>query len=340
MRRFCPPLAAAFLLALAAGCSRPGPATGPAPEPVVRVRVAAVEAAEVRHHTEATGTVRPVRRAVLAAQVPGTITELPAMLGQPVRAGEVLVRLSAADTQARLTQAEVQLKVARRDFAREAELLARGASTAETVRNLEDRVAGYEAAVREAEAQLGYTVLRAAFDGVVARRFVHPGDLASPGAPLLEIEGTADLELEAAVPESAAAALVMGTKFDVNASGQTFPAALREVSSTADAATRTIGVKLAVPAGAPVRSGQFVRVLIPGDPRPALLMPAAAVALLGQMERVFVVPESGPVQLRLVRTGARCGAQVEVLAGLAARERVVLAPPASLRDGQPVEVVP
>ncbi|MEY3607443.1 MAG: hypothetical protein RLZZ447_231, partial [Verrucomicrobiota bacterium] len=61
---------------------------------------------------------------------------------------------------------------------------------------------------------------------------------------------------------------------------------------------------------------------------------------LGQMERVFVVPESGPVQLRLVRTGARRGAQVEVLAGLAARERVVLAPPASLRDGQPVEVVP
>ncbi|MFZ9745454.1 MAG: efflux RND transporter periplasmic adaptor subunit [Opitutaceae bacterium] len=329
-----------FALALTAGCSRPGPAAVPAPGPAVRVRVAAVEAAEVRHHTEATGTVRPVRRAVLAPQVAGTITELPAALGQPVRAGEVLVRLTAADAQARLTRAEVQLKVARRDLAREQDLLARGASTAETVRNLEDRVTGCETMVREAEAQLGYTTIRAAFDGVVARRLVHPGDLASPGQPLLEIEGTADLELEAAVPESAAAALVVGVKFDVTAAGRTFPATLREVSSTADAATRTIGVKLAVPAGAPVRSGQFVRVLIPGDTRPAVLVPAAAVALLGQMERVFVVPESGPVQLRLVRTGARRGAQIEVLAGLAARERVVLAPPADLRDGQPVEVIP
>jgi membrane fusion protein (multidrug efflux system) len=329
-----------FALALTAGCSRPGPAAVPAPGPAVRVRVAAVEAAEVRHHTEATGTVRPVRRAVLAPQVAGTITELPAALGQAVRAGEVLVRLSSADAQARLARAEVQLKVARRDLAREKDLLVRSASTAEAVRNLEDRVTGCETMVREAEAQLGYTTLRAAFDGVVARRLVHPGDLASPGQPLLEIEGTADLELEASVPESAAAALVAGAKFDVSAGGQTFPATLREVSSTADAATRTIGVKLAVPAGAPVRSGQFVRVLIPGDTRPAVLVPAAAVALLGQMERVFVVPESGPVQLRLVRTGARRGAHVEVLAGLAARERVVLAPPADLRDGQSVEVIP
>lgn len=329
-----------FALALTAGCSRPGPAAAPASGPAVRVRVAAVEAAEIRHHTEATGTVRPVRRAVLAPQVAGTITELPAALGQAVRAGEVLVRLSSADAQARLTRAEVQLKVARRDLAREKDLLVRSASTAEAVRNLEDRVTGCETMVREAEAQLGYTTLRAAFDGVVARRLVHPGDLASPGQPLLEIEGTADLELEASVPESAAAALVAGAKFDVSAGGQTFPATLREVSSTADAATRTIGVKLAVPAGAPVRSGQFVRVLIPGDTRPAVLVPAAAVALLGQMERVFVVPESGPVQLRLVRTGARRGAQVEVLAGLAARERVVIAPPADLRDGQPVEVIP
>jgi RND family efflux transporter MFP subunit len=329
-----------FALALTAGCSRPGPAAVPAPGPAVRVRVAAVAAAEVRHHTEATGTVRPVRRAVLAPQVAGTITELPAALGQAVRAGEVLVRLSSADAQARLARAEVQLKVARRDLAREKDLLVRSASTAEAVRNLEDRVTGCETMVREAEAQLGYTTLRAAFDGVVARRLVHPGDLASPGQPLLEIEGTADLELEASVPESAAAALVAGAKFDVSAGGQTFPATLREVSSTADAATRTIGVKLAVPAGAPVRSGQFVRVLIPGDTRPAVLVPAAAVALLGQMERVFVVPESGPVQLRLVRTGARRGAHVEVLAGLAARERVVLAPPADLRDGQSVEVIP
>ena len=327
-------------LALAAGCARPEPAATPAPLPAARVRVAPVQGAAVPLHTEATGTVRPVRRAVLAAQLAGVVTELPAALGQRVSAGDVLVRISAADAQARLTRAEVQLKVARRDLARETDLLARGASTAEAVRNLQDRVTGCEAMVREAEVQVGYTTLRAPFDGVVARRPVHGGDLASPGQPLLEIEGTADLEVEAAVPESAAAALVPGARFEAEAGGNAFTATLREISSTADAATRTIGVKLAVPAGAPVRSGQFVRVLVPGGTRRAVLVPAEAVVPQGQMERVFVVEDGKRAVLRLVRTGARRGGQMEVLAGLAADERVVLAPPAGLRDGQPVEVLP
>ena len=325
-------------LALAAGCARPEPAATPTPLPAARVRVASVQGAAVPLHTEATGTVRPVRRAVLAAQLAGVVTELPAALGQRVSAGDVLVRISAADAQARLTRAEVQLKVARRDLARETDLLARGASTAEAVRNLEDRVTGCETMVREAEVQVGYTTLRAPFDGVVARRPAHGGDLASPGQPLLEIEGTA--EVEAAVPESAAAALVPGARFEAEAAGNAFTATLREISSTADAATRTIGVKLAVPAGAPVRSGQFVRVLVPGGTRRAVLVPAEAVVPQGQMERVFVVEDGKRAVLRLVRTGARRGGQVEVLAGLAADERVVLAPPAGLRDGQPVEVLP
>jgi len=329
-----------FALALAAGCTRPEPAATPAPLPAARVRVATLQASELRSHTEATGTIRPVRRAVLAAQISGVITELPAALGQKVSAGDVLVRLSPAEAQARLTRAEVQLKVARRDLARETDLLARGASTAEAVRDLQDRVTGCETMVREAEVQVGYTTLRAPFDGVVARRPVHGGDLASPGQPLLEIEGTADLEVEAAVPESAAAALVVGARFEVEAGGQTFTATLREVSSTADAATRTIGVKLAVPAGAPVRSGQFARVQVPGETRRVVFVPVEALAPLGQMERVFVVEEGKRATLRLVRTGVRRGREVEVLAGLAAAERVVLAPPAGLRDGQPVEVQP
>lgn len=327
-------------LALAAGCTRPERAATPAPLPTARVRVATVQASDLRSDTDATGTVRPVRRAVVAAQVAGVVTELPVALGQPVRAGEVLVRLFAADAQARLSRAEVQLKVARRDLARETDLLARGASTAEAVRDLQDRVTSCETMVREAEVQLGYTTLRAPFDGVIARRPVHGGDLASPGQPLLEIEGTADLEVEAAIPESAAAALVPGARFEVDAGGQRFTATLREVSSTADAATRTIGVKLAVPAGAPVRSGQFARVQVPGDPRRVVFAPVEALSPLGQMERVFVVEESKRAALRLVRTGARRGSEVEILAGLAAAERVVLAPPAGLRDGQPVEVQP
>jgi multidrug efflux pump subunit AcrA (membrane-fusion protein) len=84
-------------------------------------------------------------------------------------------------------------------------------------------------------------------------------------------------------------------------------------------------------------------VQIPGVPVRALLAPATAVSLLGEMERVFVDEDNRAV-LRLVKTGAaRTSAgrrEVEVLSGLSDGDRVVVDPPAGLREGQPLEVRP
>jgi multidrug efflux pump subunit AcrA (membrane-fusion protein) len=57
------------------------------------------------------------------------------------------------------------------------------------------------------------------------------------------------------------------------------------------------------------------------------------------MERVFVAGQ-GRATLRLVKTGKSAGDRVEILAGLNPGEAVILAPPAALRDGQPVTVQP
>ena len=58
------------------------------------------------------------------------------------------------------------------------------------------------------------------------------------------------------------------------------------------------------------------------------------------MERVFVAGEGNRAVLRIVRTGARRGDAIEVLAGLDAGDRVILSPTATLREGQPLEVQP
>ena len=71
-----------------------------------------------------------------------------------------------------------------------------------------------------------------------------------------------------------------------------------------------------------------------------VLVAAGAVSVHGQMERVFVAGEGNRAVLRTVRTGATRDGNVELLSGLAAGERVVLMPPAGLRDGQPLEVLP
>src|SRR5947207_2775079 len=93
-----------FVTALA-GCARKESAPPAIRLPVARVRLAPAHLENVPQITEVTGTVRPVKRAVLAAQVTGAITELPVALGQRVRADEVLVRIVSTEVNARVTQA-------------------------------------------------------------------------------------------------------------------------------------------------------------------------------------------------------------------------------------------
>ncbi|GAB1490040.1 efflux RND transporter periplasmic adaptor subunit [Opitutaceae bacterium] len=321
-----------------AACSPPAERKSAFALPAVAVATAPVEAATLARTQPVAGTVRPVDRAVIAARVMGSVTRINAALGTRVAAGETLIELSAGEIGARLDQARAQLDQVDRELAREATLVAKGASSAESVRLLEDRRRAAAAAVAEATTLASYTTVTAPFAGIITRRLVEPGDLATTGRPLLELEGSDRLQAELAVPESLET-LPPGTALSVEVDGALTSGRLTEFSPAADPTTRTRLAKVDLPAGTVIRSGQFVRVAWPAGTEDTLLVPASAVMLFGQMEQVFVA-EDGRARLRLVKTGGAIGERVRILAGLSAGESVVVAPPATLRDGQPLETKP
>ncbi len=331
-------------LAVLAGCSKPHSETAGtvgAVLPAAKVQAAKVIIEEVPAITEATGTVRPVQRAILAAKVMGVVNDLTVSLGQRIKAGDSLLSISAGEISARVQQAKSQFNQVQRDLERERDLLTKNASTPDMVKNLEDRFAMMQAMVNEAEVMLGYTTVKAPFDGVLARKMVNAGDLAAPGMPLLEVEGISEFQIEASLPDSIAAKLGDGAlvSVEVPAAGLSFSGKIAELAPASDAFARNVLAKISVPAGLTVRSGQFARVQLSGTPVKALLIPATALSTLGQMERVFINKE-GRAVLRLVKTGAVHGARVEILSGLGEAEQVVINPPAGLREGQSLEVQP
>lgn len=339
------PLAAVLpALLLLNACSRNSHAVaGPDDSlPPAKVGLSSLKFSEQPALTEVMGTVRPESRAVLASKLMGSIEEMPVILGQRVRAGDLLAKLNAGEISARLLQAQSQLNQVKRDLERERDLLGQGASTSEMVRSLEDRFALTQGMVGEAEAMLGYVTLRAPFDGVVSRKLANRGDLAVPGMPLLEIEGTGALQVEAGIPDSLAGELKIGDALAVQGRGTetSVSARLVELSSAVDPSARTVFAKLLLPASSVFRSGQFVRVLVPGAPMRQLSVPASAVVKQGQLESVFVVSGEGRAVLRLVKCGAQSGDSVEILSGLSVGERVVSAPPTGLREGRRLEVAP
>lgn len=326
---------------LLAGCNRHGgqpPTTASAP---VGVRTARVEAATLPLTQTLTATGRPLERATLAARLMGSVTAADFTVGQTVKAGDLLLTLTAAEIPARLDQARAALAQAEREAAREASLVKQNATAAETALAAEDRRRIAAAAVNEAEALLAYTRIIAPFAGTITQKFVNSGDLAAPGTPLVVVEASDQLRAEVQVPD-AFASLPLGTAIFVQLTPDTAPvsANLVELSAAADSATSTRLAKLALPATSAARSGQFVRVLWPTGEANVLLIPSAALTTLGQIERVFVVSTDGRAQLRLVKSGDITSGRVAIISGLTAGETVVLAPAATLRDGQPVTLQP
>jgi multidrug efflux pump subunit AcrA (membrane-fusion protein) len=198
------------------------------------------------------------------------------------------------------------------------------------VRAAENRVGFARAALDAAAATSGDTVLRAPYDGVIVEKRVEPGDLASPGLPLLRMEGFEGFRAVFVLEE---------TKIGDVHPGQTLEAELpalrnRRVSGTveavmpaADAATRSVEVKLDLPHVPGLRSGLFVRVFIPGPETRILRIPETAVVRKGQLTGLYKVDETQTLRFRLIRLGSPLeGGEVEVLSGLKPGDRYVLAP--------------
>jgi RND family efflux transporter MFP subunit len=330
-------VAAALLFA---GCSRHERPAAPVPA-AVNARTARVESAALPLTQTLTATVRPLERATLAARVMGSVTAADFTVGQTVKTGDFLLTLTAAEVPARLAQARAALAQAEREAARESALVKQNATAADSALAAEDRRRIAAAAVTEAEALLAYTRVTAPFAGTITQKSVNSGDLATPGTPLLVLEATDRLRAEVQVPETFST-LPLGTAIFVELAPGTAPvsANLVEFSAAADPSTRTRLAKLALPATSAARSGQFIRVLWPVGETTSRLIPSSALTHLGQMERVFVVGADNRAVLRLVKSGATRADRVEILAGLDNGERVVVAPPASLREGQTLIILP
>jgi RND family efflux transporter MFP subunit len=200
------------------------------------------------------------------------------------------------------------------------------------------KAAVVEQEVRAAGIMRDYAKLAAPFNGVVITRTVEPGNLATPGAPLLTIEQDGLYRLEASVDESKLASVRVGQAVEaVLEADRKLKARVSEIVPSVDAASRTYIVKLDLPATPNLRTGMFGRAIFPLGVQKVVAVPLAALMERGQLQSVFVV-EDGVAHSRLVTTGRRTGNAVEVLSGLTAGEKVVLPVPVGLQDGARVEV--
>jgi RND family efflux transporter MFP subunit len=337
---FSPALLTAILIALT-GCSKPHQqhTNGPSDLAAIEAKVQTVESRKSPAIEEVVGTFRARLRATLEAKTSGRVLEMPVVLGQRIKAGELVARLDAPEVKARFQQAEANLQQAEREWKRVSALHEQQAATRADYEAAEARHLTAQAAVAEARALLGYVEIQAPFDAVVTRKWADVGDLAAPGKPLVEVEDPARLQLEADVPEALASSIQPNAEMKLRAKEPSIEitGTVAEIAPVVDPASRTLRVKLDLPPNSGLISGQFARLMVPIGETTSLRIPSSAVVQRGQMEIVFAV-ENQRARLHLVRTGRRLNDETEILSGLDAGDSIVVNDPGRLVDGQPLQV--
>jgi len=350
-----------LLASAAAGCGGSGP-SGPRPVAVTAIRIAPRPVAITQEYPgqlEASNTVE------IRPRVGGVLEQQEAVEGQRVHNGQILFvidrqpyQAALAQAQATLAQAQAAKAQAERDLERARPLsqldalsqreldaaIAAGAATTAQVQ-------AAQAAVKTAELNLDYTIVRAPIDGVMSRALIRIGGLVTAYSTLLTTVYKTDpmyvnfsiseqrlLELQHELgrpPDQRNPSKRQFRIFLTDGSELESPAALNFVDAAVDLRTDTLPVRLAVQNPKQLlRAGQYVKVSVDSPvQQDAIVIPQRAVQELQDKRFVWTVDGDGKAAPRDVVLGARVAEDTIVLKGLAAGDVVVVDGTQKLRPG-------
>jgi multidrug efflux system membrane fusion protein len=334
---------------LAAGCGRARTAAAQG-GPAVPVQIGRARLQTLPITQSAIGTVQTLRTVAVKSQVDGVIDSIHFREGDEVRAGDLLITLdrrpfenNLRSARADLANARAQAEHAQVEAVRYQQLDQQQAISKEQLSQLltdvettKAQVQAKEAAVANAELQLGYTEIRAPIAGRTGQLSLHEGALVKAndaGFTLVTINQLAPIAVAYAVPEASlaglrqalAAGVVTVTASPHDGVGQAADGRLDFIDNAVDPTTGTILLKaIFANADRALWPGQFVDIVTRlGEETNAVLVPAAAVQTGQRSSQIFVVKPDRTVELREVEIGRSADGLTVIRSGVRAGETVV-----------------
>ncbi|MHB8909029.1 MAG: efflux RND transporter periplasmic adaptor subunit [Syntrophales bacterium] len=330
----------------------------------------------------ASGYIVAQRKAAVASKVTGTLVALMVEEGSKIKKGDVIARMENIDVsavrdqaaanlntaRAALGQARVEEDNARKEYERYRELVARNfvsrsdyevtetryRKAVDGVKAAEAAVHAGEAVLKNAEAGLDYTLIRAPFDAIVLTKNADIGDIVTPigaaanaKAAVVTIADMNSLQVEVDVSETSITTIRVGQPCDIQLDAlpdMRFRGEVYAVVPTVDRTKATVLVKVRfLDKDRRMLPDMSAKVsFLPRRLAPEEMKPRLAAGRSALVERsggtVAYLLEGNRVRETPVRVGTRYGDMVEILSGLKAGDRVVANPPKGLKDGARIKV--
>jgi multidrug efflux system membrane fusion protein len=332
-----------------AGCKRSS-ARASGPPPPVPVQTAVAVQKDVPREISSIGTVQAQRSVSMKSQVDGIIAQVNFKEGDDVKVGDLLITLdrrpfenSLRSARADLANAKAMADQAKADLDRYQRLDQQAVVSKEEyvgyltkADSTRAQLQAKEAAVANAELQLGYTEIRAPIAGRTGQRLLHEGALVKANDnnfTLVTINQLAPVSVVYAVPENtldeiraaftAGTAIVTATERN---SGQTREdGRLEFIDNTVDPTTGMVTLK-ATFANEDIAfwPGQFVYVVTRvGVDQGAVVVPTTAVQNSQSGSTIYVLKPDATVELRTVKVMRTAGDHTVLASGIHAGETVI-----------------
>jgi membrane fusion protein (multidrug efflux system) len=305
-----------------------------------------------------TGSVQPERRADLRAEVSAVVLSVLKENGDPVKRGDLLVRLDDTSIRDTLMSAEASdraavqaFEQAERQFQRVTKLRETSLVSTQQVEDAEirrntaqsDREAA-KSRVVSARQQLERTEVRAPFDGIVSDRKVSAGDTAQTGKELVKVIDPHSLRFEGLVSADNIGEVRAGQRVMFRVHGfadRDFLGTVARVNPAANATTRQVEVLVtfADAKQQPDVAGLYAEGRVEARTTAALTLPPTALVREGDQAFAWVLKDQAvhKVALNVGERDARSGEFV-LKGGLSEGDTLLKYPTTTLQDGQKVEM--
>ena len=232
-----------------------------------RVRVRTISAIDRTAEFKVRGRTEADQRVSLRAQTSGLVEEIPVRKGDQVKAGDLVCQLEKGSREAHVLRAEAGVAQAELEHDGASKLSEKGYAAETRVRAMKAALDAARATLKEVELDLARTQMRAPFDGVVNNIPAEIGSMLGVGDVCAEVVASDPMLVIAQVSERDVGRLHAGMQGTARLiTGDTAEGTLRYIAPSADQATRTFRIELAVPnPNWELRDGVTAEIAIPLD---------------------------------------------------------------------------
>lgn len=318
---------ALFAFIALGACSEKSPEQS-ARAPLPKLETIQVSPSLIAQEIKFDGVIEALNQATVSAQTSGRVIELPVDVGDFVKKGDLILRLTDTEQKARAASASAAFKQAQAQYTRLQEMLAKKLIAKAEFDKAEAAFKAAEAAQREAEQGLAYTAIYAPYAGIVVNRMIKVGETVAPGTPLLTGLSLETLRAQVDIPQEHIGPV---RKFKLAriflSDGKILETNDIRIPPSADVQSHSFKVLVNLPSGDHnLFPGTLIKIAFVSGEQQRLLIPASSIAQRGEVSGVYVV-SNNRLELRMLNLGTKTSDQTyPVLAGLVAGELIAADP--------------